>query len=68
MLATIGFLITCVSCQIRSLARAEPPGLSTRSTIATTCLSSLALRSASTIVVEPIDLAAEQIALALAGR
>ena len=56
----------CVSCQIRSLASADPPGLSIRSTIATTCLSSLALRSASTIVVEPMTSVAEQVALALA--
>src|SRR5437016_4405841 len=50
MLARTGFLHLRSSCQIRSLARAEPPGLSTRSTIALTVLSFSACRIASIIV------------------
>ncbi len=53
MLATTGFLQRRSSFQIRSLASAEPPGLSTRRTIALTVLSPSAWRIASTIVVEP---------------
>ena len=55
MLATTGFLQRRRAFQIRSLASAEPPGLSTRSTMALTVLSCSASRIASTIVVEPHD-------------
>src|SRR5438034_553215 len=54
MLATTGFLQRRNSFQIRSLASADPPGLSTRRTIALTVLSSSAWRIASTIVDEPL--------------
>ena len=47
MLAMTGFLQRSSSFQIRSLAKAEPPGLSTRSTIALTVLSFSAWRMAS---------------------
>ena len=57
MLTTNGFLPSKVSssCHIKSLARALPPGLSTRKTIAFTVESSRAWRMALMIVVEPID-------------
>ena len=54
MLAMTGFLMRTVSRQIKSLAVADPPGLSIRSTMADTLASSAALRRAATIVVEPI--------------
>ena len=54
MLAMTGFLMRTVSRQIKSLAVADPPGLSIRSTMAETLGSSAALRRAATIVVEPI--------------
>ncbi len=54
MLATIGFSIRTTSRQIRSLARALPPGESTRRTIALTVLSFSASRRCLTTVSEPI--------------
>ena len=66
MLAMSGFLHRTVSRQIRSLAMAEPPGLSMRSTTATTLASSDALRRASIMVVEPRRSGAEHVAGALA--
>ena len=54
MLTTKGFLTSSSSCHIRSLARALPPGLSTRSTIALTVASLFASRMALIIVSEPI--------------
>ncbi len=53
MLAMIGFLMRTVSRQIKSLAVADPPGLSIRSTMAATLGSSSAFLSAATIVVDP---------------
>ena len=53
MLTTTGFFEFTTSRQIRSLARAEPPGLSTRSTMPFTLSSSWTWRSAWTIVSEP---------------
>ena len=47
--------VVTVSRQIKSLAVAEPPGLSIRSTTAATFGSSLAFRRAAIMLVEPID-------------
>src|SRR5947209_4927569 len=54
MLAMTGFFERFSSFQIRSLASAEPPGLSTRKTIALTVESFSAWRMASTMVSEPM--------------
>ncbi len=54
MLATIGFSIRVTSRQMRSLARALPPGESTRRTMALTVLSSDASRRCLTTASEPI--------------
>ena len=67
MLATSGFLLaSTVSRQIRSLAVADPPGLSIRRTTATTLESAKAFLRVSIMVVEPSEIAAEQAAAALA--
>ena len=61
MLITNGFLTNSSSRHIRSLARALPPGLSTRITIALTVASSFAWRMALIIVSEPIVVSPENV-------